>query len=106
MRDVLFPERQIMDQISLNEPEEIEYKMAPESIVGVKAIYFPINRWELDESSIFTLIELAGILGSDQNVSIEIVGHADQTGETEYNMFLSKKQGRCSLQFLTPKRGA
>ncbi len=68
--------------------------------VILKQIYFETNSSELKEVSNFELDRLVRFLNENRRVRIEISGHTDNTGQTDYNMKLSTERAKGVCDYL------
>lgn len=66
-------------------------------------ILFEYNKWELLPESQTELQQLVAFLQQNKNIKIEISGHTDDLGETNYNLQLSEKRAKSVYDFLLKK---
>lgn len=64
-------------------------------------VRFAYDAYELDDQSKEALKRNADILLTYGNVEVEIEGHADERGSTEYNLALGEKRAEAVRRFLT-----
>jgi outer membrane protein OmpA-like peptidoglycan-associated protein len=67
--------------------------------VGADA-YFDFNRANLTDNDTRDLDTVAGRMQKDKDLSVHIVGYADQLGAEEYNMFLSQRRADAVRAYL------
>ncbi|MFM7388982.1 MAG: OmpA family protein [Bacteroidota bacterium] len=65
-----------------------------------KAIYFEVDRYEIDSSYVPFLKNLTRILQSNSDLRLKIIGHTDADGSNEYNLELSKNRANAIFQHL------
>ncbi|MDP5228822.1 MAG: OmpA family protein [Cellulophaga sp.] len=71
------------------------------AIKGLDAVYFDLNSSYLTTSAKNVLTTLAGILKENPNVVIEISSYTDSRGSNTYNMWLSDKRVKRTVDYLT-----
>lgn len=71
------------------EPMPIEAEPVNEPIV-LPGVTFPLDSAQLTSSARSTLDDVIAILNDQPELTIEVVGHADDTGPSDYNLELSK----------------
>lgn len=92
-------------------PAEVPAAPAPapapvpaEAIAQLKAnftrVHFDFDRWDLDAASRERLASNARVLGEHPSVVVEIQGHADERGTTDYNLALGEKRAATVRSFL------
>ena len=69
-------------------------------IVILKNIFFETDSHMLKYESRFELNKLVKFLKDNPGIMIEISGHTDNTGSTEYNLTLSKKRAKSVYDYL------
>ena len=77
-------------EIKAVQAEKIEVKI--KKVIDLENINFEVNKARLTEKSIKTISHIASILKEYPEVSIEIGGHTDNTGQAAYNLSLSQKR--------------
>ncbi len=73
--------------------------------VRIYGIHFDTDEATIKEESGPTLAEIATLLKQNPGLELGVVGHTDATGETEYNMELSRKRAESVVEYLTSKQG-
>ncbi len=68
-----------------------------------RTIFFKINRSDINAKNDLILQEVFMILTKNPNYLIEISGHTDSVGSTEYNQGLSERRANSVAQFLIDK---
>ncbi|MEN7551407.1 OmpA family protein [Rapidithrix thailandica] len=66
-------------------------------------IYFGFDRSRLDQAALNVLDQLYTVLKNNEWLKVEIVGHTDNTGNAEYNKWLSKKRASQAGEYLKKK---
>lgn len=67
---------------------------------ALETVYFDYNDASIREDSKAVLNRVADILSKDEAIKIEIEGHCDVRGSTEYNLHLGERRARSVLKFL------
>lgn len=67
---------------------------------GMNTIYFDYDSSELSASAKSTLEENANFLKNNQNVDIQVEGHADERGGHQYNLALGERRARTVKNYL------
>lgn len=68
--------------------------------IQLKNIYFEFDKYELMPRSFVELNKLLQILKDNPKMVIEIVGHTDNIGKTDYNKYLSRRRAKSVVTFL------
>jgi peptidoglycan-associated lipoprotein len=66
----------------------------------LKEIYFAFDRYDLSEQARAALRENAAWLKTNPSARIEIEGHCDERGTTEYNLALGAKRAAAARDYL------
>ncbi len=66
----------------------------------VKPIYFDYNSFELSPDALETLRQNADALNQHPNMYVQVEGHCDERGTTEYNMALGDKRAQATCEQL------
>jgi len=66
----------------------------------LREIFFAFDRYELSEQARAALQENAAWLKANPAAKIEIEGHCDERGTTEYNLALGAKRARSAMDYL------
>lgn len=69
----------------------------------LKNIFFDVDKYELKEKSFTELERILRFLAENPQISIEIGGHTDNTGNAAYNQQLSEKRARSVYNYLITK---
>jgi len=72
-------------------------------VVILENIFFATNSFELSKESEVELNTLFKLLNDNPNIKIEISGHTDNTGDSQYNLILSKNRANSVKQWLLDK---
>ncbi|MGH9241146.1 MAG: OmpA family protein, partial [Vicinamibacterales bacterium] len=68
-------------------------------IINLSDVLFDVDKSTLKPGAREKLARIAGILASHPDLRIEIEGHADSTGSTEYNQGLSERRAQSVRQY-------
>ena len=91
-----------IEELLLNPPRT--GRVDPENLRVI--VYFIIDKWEVRQSEMYKLDEIAKFMNKYQNVRVSIEGYADiQTAYPAYNMKLSKRRADEVARILTTKYG-
>ncbi|HWP23682.1 MAG TPA: peptidoglycan-associated lipoprotein Pal [Candidatus Binatia bacterium] len=66
----------------------------------LKEIYFDFDKYDLTPAARATLQANAAWLKANPAATVEIEGHCDERGTTEYNLALGAKRARAAMQYL------
>ncbi len=69
----------------------------------LKNIFFDIDRYELKEKSFTELEKIVSFLTQNPQISMEIGGHTDNTGNAAYNQQLSEKRAKSVYAYIISK---
>jgi len=67
---------------------------------ALETIYFDYNQAHIREDSKTVLSKIAEIMASDAEQGLEIEGHCDARGSTEYNLHLGERRARSVRKYL------
>ena len=81
--------------------EETEEQIIERMVANFQRVYFDVNSSSLNDDSRAALDENIEIMISETQLSIEIQGHADDRGTTEYNVTLGQKRAEKIAQHFT-----
>ena len=66
-------------------------------------VFYETDSWQIKDESITELKNLVELLNKNKDLIMEIGGHTDSTGSTEYNRLLSEKRALSVVNFLIGK---
>ena len=69
----------------------------------LKNVFFDTDSYELLEASVFELDNLVKLLQLNSSLEVEISGHTDNTGTTDYNKTLSENRAKAVYNYLIQK---
>jgi OmpA-OmpF porin, OOP family len=75
-------------------------KIRKGSVVILNNIFFDLDKYELKEKSRAELTKVVRFMTSNPDVRIEVSGHTDNVGATDYNFVLSEKRARAVTDYL------
>ncbi len=82
-------------------PDDISRQpLEPGKAIQLKNIYFEFDKYELMPRSYVELGKLLQILQENPTLHIAIVGHTDNIGSVNYNLWLSRKRAKAVWQYL------
>jgi OmpA-OmpF porin, OOP family len=73
------------------------------SISVLQNIFFDVDKYELKEKSLTELEKIVRFLQENPQVTIEISGHTDNTGNFSYNQQLSEKRAKAVYEYVKQK---
>lgn len=71
--------------------------------VILKNVFFALNSYELESSSLTELNLLVDLLNENPGICLEVLGHTDSTGTDSYNLELSNNRARAVYNHLINK---
>jgi outer membrane protein OmpA-like peptidoglycan-associated protein len=97
------PAETAMPSLSLvPKPKEAQVELTTEEVRIRKQVFFKTNSAEISEKSNELLSEIADVLLRNPQVKqVEIQGHTDNKGDSEYNRQLSQQRAESVMQWLT-----
>jgi peptidoglycan-associated lipoprotein len=84
-----------------NKDENASAQMTLQSGEILETVYFDYNDAAIREDSKTVLSKVADILTKQKTLKIEIEGHCDVRGSTEYNLHLGERRARSVEKYLT-----
>lgn len=67
---------------------------------ALDTVYFDYNQYVIRDDSKMKLTEVAGILRQMPGTTLDIEGHCDVRGSTEYNLHLGERRARSVMKYL------
>lgn len=103
-----FPESANLDAFQIDVYSEVEQDLllAPINVgasVTLNNIFFNLNESVLQKESYAELDRIIKLLEAHPEMEIEVAGHTDNTGSSEYNLALSQQRSRAVLDYLNAK---
>jgi len=80
--------------------EEVVDEVVERLVANFQRVYFELNSSDLNADSKQAIDENIEILQKEQDVHIEIQGHADERGTTQYNITLGEKRAEKVSQYI------
>lgn len=74
---------------------------ASDAPLALPAVTFPLDSAQLTRNARATLDEVAAVLQAHPDLVVDVVGHADDTGPSDYNYTLSIKRAEAVKQYLS-----
>lgn len=75
----------------------------PDVTITLNNIFFDFDKFTLKSESFPELNRIVDLMKEKTSMSVEIIGHADATGDGEYNMKLSEKRASAVARYLQQK---
>jgi len=85
--------------IKLNPIEKI---ITPRELV-LNPIYFDFDKWNIRSDAAFELDKVVEAMKKYEDLNINIVSHTDRRGSEKYNMSLSEKRAKATLEYIVSK---
>ena len=85
--------------ISINPIEKI---ITPRELV-LNPIYFDYNKWNIRRDAAFELDKVVEAMKKYPELKIHIVSHTDKRGRESYNLDLSEKRAKATLEYIVSK---
>jgi outer membrane protein OmpA-like peptidoglycan-associated protein/tetratricopeptide (TPR) repeat protein len=85
--------------IKLNPIEKI---ITPRELV-LNPIYFDFDKWNIRSDAAFELDKVVEAMKKYEDLKINIVSHTDRRGSDKYNMSLSEKRAKSTLEYIVSK---
>lgn len=87
-------------------PPQVEApEPAPEPVVQMvknfQRVFFELDSARLDASSKSALDENIAIMKDNSNIKVELQGHADERGTTDYNLALGQRRAETVRRYMT-----
>lgn len=98
--DVLVRKEEPIIEVPVKPDDLTKVKLEEGKVVQLKNLYFDTDKWELLPRSYVELNKLLKILHDNPKMIIEIIGHTDNQGEDNYNLYLSRKRAKAVVDFL------
>ena len=93
-----------MDDVNVSASGPVDKKPVPEHIETMKAnfarVHFGFDAAELDAEAEAALAAIAALMAQHMDVKIEIQGHADDRGTTDYNLALGQRRAESVRKYL------
>lgn len=86
--------------IPVPEDDLSKVKLEAGKSIALRDIYFEHDEWELMPRSYVELRKLLKLMEVNPQLSIEVCGHTDNSGASQYNQELSEKRARSVVDFL------
>ena len=96
-------EKQLMNQAVVANAESLAGSIRETGKAAVYGIYFDSGKTEVKPESEPALKEIAGLIRSDPNLKLYVVGHTDNVGAFDYNLKLSKDRAVAVVNALVEK---
>lgn len=93
------------DRIRIVEASEMEQALAKDGRIAIYGIYFDFDKAALRPESEPQVTQLAGLLRSNPQLSVLIVGHTDGQGRFDYNLSLSQRRAQAVVDTLVTSHG-
>jgi len=97
--------------VAATDDEEVTVKIALnpiEKIITVKdldinPIYFDLDKWNIRRDAAFELDKIVEAMNKYPELKIHIVSHTDKRGSEKYNMELSEKRAKSTMEYIISK---
>jgi outer membrane protein OmpA-like peptidoglycan-associated protein len=95
-------------ETDFNKPFLLDIPLQPidtGKVVELKNIFFDVNKSELKPESVAELKKLLAFLQKNPNITIEISGHTDNSGDKKSNVLLSGNRAKSVYDYLVTNGG-
>lgn len=72
-------------------------------VLGIKEIHFDFDKWDIRPEAEIELQKVLVVLAKYPQLKIDIQSHTDSRGKNPYNMMLSEKRAKATMQYLMDK---
>jgi len=94
------PSDELMNPFTANGAEEADAELR-DAILALRRVHFGFDSIALNDVSQSALQEAASKLKPKDTVHLWVEGHADERGETEYNVSLAEKRAKVVQEYLS-----
>jgi len=98
--DVLLKKTDPFVEVPIKEDDLCCISVEEGKIIQLKNIFFDTDKSELLPRSYVELKKLLNLMQDYPNMVIEIRGHTDSQGESDYNIYLSRKRAKAVVEYL------
>lgn len=98
--DVLLKKQEPLLEVPVKEDDLSRITIEEGKVVQLKDIFFDTNQAELLPRSNIELKKLLRLLKINPTMMIEISGHTDSRGDSDYNLLLSEKRAKAVFEYL------
>ena len=98
--DVLLRKEEPIIEVPIREDDLSRIPITAGQVITLRNIFFDFDKFELLPRSYTELNKLLHILQNNPAMVIEIRGHTDNTGDRDYNLYLSRKRAEAVVQYL------
>jgi len=98
--DVLLKKEDPIIEVPIKADDLTKIDLEEGKIVTLKNIFFETDKFELLPRSYIELNKLLTLMRLNRNMVIEIRGHTDIRGKSDYNKYLSRKRAKAVVLFL------
>lgn len=102
IKTVIIPENYSRDELVFN-VELIPIDITTGKYISVKSIFFGFDDYSLTKESKIELERLYNLMIKYPSLQIEVIGHTDALGSSEYNEKLSVKRAQSTIDYLIEK---
>ncbi len=92
--------------VEKGKPQVMDFQLVKVGMsITLKGIYFDFNKATIKPESKPALDDAAKILKDNPSIKVEIQGHTDSVGSSEYNMQLSQRRAQAVVDYLVQNYG-
>lgn len=92
-----------LEAYNLNNYADLKLENILVEDMNLEAIYFEFDQWDITPNAAEQLNKILQVMHSNPLLSIELSAYTDCQGESDYNMFLSKKRASSTLDYILSK---
>ncbi|MCK4662183.1 MAG: OmpA family protein [Bacteroidales bacterium] len=100
--NLTIPENYPLNEINVN-IELVPLSVSSGEYYRIKSVFFDYNEFSLNRESKIEIEKLFLVMEKNPSLYIEVIGHTDALGSTEYNKNLSVKRSRSVIDYMDNK---
>ena len=98
--DILLRKEEPIINVPIKENDIRKIPLAAGKKIQLQNIYFDTDKFELLPRSFAEMKKLLNIMHENPKMIVEIIGHTDNVGKKNYNLYLSRKRAKAVVTFL------
>ena len=98
--DILLKKEEPILKVPVKEDDLTRIPLEPGKVVPLHNIFFDHDKAELLPRSYVELRKLLTIMKTNPTMVIEVIGHTDSVGKSDYNLYLSRRRAKAVVEYL------